>query len=327
MRAAHWARIAAFVVIGAVVSRPARAQDLAAAGRLLDEGKAAAARPAIAAAYAADPKSGAAAFWMGRLLAEEGKMGEAAEHIERAVEAEPNNALYYLWLGRAYGSQAQKANKLRQAGLARKTRSAWERAVQIDPNYLDARESLIDYYTQAPGFLGGGMDKAYREAEEIRKRDLVRGTTQYAELYMRDKKFAEAERVIAEGLKAKPDTQPLVYALGYLYQNTQQWDNAFEHFERRLKTHPDDAGALFQIGRTGAFSGQRLDRAEQALSAYLKLAPTGKDLPQPFAAHFRLGQVLERKGDKARAKAEYQTAVQLNPQFKPAQDALKKIGG
>jgi len=175
--------------------------------------------------------------------------------------------------------------------------------------------------------MGGSREKAMAEIAEIKKLDFVRGTLKEAQVHQRDKSWAEAEKAIAAGLAQRPDTQPLVYALGYLYQGQQQWDKAFEHFERRLKTHPDEPGALFQVGRTGAMSGQRLDRAEQALSAYLKLAPAAKDLPQPFAAHYRLGQVLEHRGDKARAKAEYQTAVQLNPQFKPAQDALKKIGG
>lgn len=327
MRPLRWARLATFVVIGAVVSRPARAQDLAAAGRLLEEGKAAAARPAIAAEYAANPKAGTSAYWMGRLLMEEGKDDAAADRFEDAVKADPNNSMYYTWLGRAYGRQAQKANMLSKASLAGKTKGAWEKAIALDPNNLEARDDIISYYLQAPGIMGGSKEKAFAEVAEIKKRDVVRGALKESQVYQRDKNWAGAEQAIAAGLKQKPDTMPLVYALGYLFQNQQQWDRAFDHFERRYKAHPEEWGALFQVGRTGAMSGQRLDRAEQALTAYLKAAPTSKELPQPYAAHFRLGQVLEHKGDAARAKAEYQTAVQLKPDFKPAQDALKKIGG
>lgn len=48
-------------------------------------------------------------------------------------------------------------------------KSAWEKAVQLDPKTVDARESLIQYYLQAPAIAGGSVDKAIEMATEIKK--------------------------------------------------------------------------------------------------------------------------------------------------------------
>ena len=51
-----------------------------------------------------------------------------------------------------------------------------EKAIQLDPDNLDAREGLFQYYTQAPFFVGGSASKAAAQLEEIRRRDVDRGT-------------------------------------------------------------------------------------------------------------------------------------------------------
>ena len=91
-----------------------------------------------------------------------------------------------------------------------------------------------------------------------------------------------------------------------------------------IATNPSEAGALFQIGKTGAMSGQRLPRAAEALEAYLQTTP-GKNDPSLAAAHWRLGMVHEKRQDRQRARAEYETAVRLDPTLKQASESLKKL--
>ena len=188
---------------------------------------------------------------------EERKNDRAAEYFESATKLDPKNSTYYLWLGRAYGREAQDANVLRQPGLAKKTRSAWERAIELDPDNLDARSDLIQYYVQAPGFLGGSTSKAIEQAEEIRKRNALRGYLELGGLYEREKKFADAEKAYVGASKEKSDRHVGEYRLGVFYQNTGAYDKAFELFEAMIAANPLEVGALFQIGKTGALSGQR----------------------------------------------------------------------
>ena len=58
---------------------------------------------------------------------------DAVKYGERAVSLEPGNANYHLWLAREYGRKAGDSNPLAAAGLARKAKSEFERAVQLDP--------------------------------------------------------------------------------------------------------------------------------------------------------------------------------------------------
>jgi tetratricopeptide (TPR) repeat protein len=91
--------------------------------------------------------------------------------LQRAVAQDPNNANAHYLLGVAYGNLAKKANVFRRTSLARHTRDELEHAVELDPNHLEARWGLVQYYALAPGYLGGSEQKARQQAEEIGKRD------------------------------------------------------------------------------------------------------------------------------------------------------------
>ena len=50
---------------------------------------------------------------------------------------------------------------------ASKARQYFERAVALDPANEEAMNDLFDYYLQAPGFLGGGFERAEQVAKRI----------------------------------------------------------------------------------------------------------------------------------------------------------------
>ena len=56
---------------------------------------------------------------------------------------------------------------IKQGMLAPKMKKAWESAIALDPKNMSARTSLIQYYLQAPGFMGGSIDKAKEVAKQI----------------------------------------------------------------------------------------------------------------------------------------------------------------
>ena len=85
---------------------------------------------------------------------------DAAEMLEVLLKAHPDCARCAHLLGKSYGRLAQRANWLSAMDLARKTVSAFELAVRLDPTDEGALEDLIRYYRAAPEFLGGGADKA-----------------------------------------------------------------------------------------------------------------------------------------------------------------------
>src|SRR5580700_6776682 len=72
-------------------------------------------------------------------------------NCEHARNLDPQNSLHYLWLGRIYGEKADRAGFFSAAGLAKKVRSSFERAVELAPNDWEARVDLGEFYLEAPG--------------------------------------------------------------------------------------------------------------------------------------------------------------------------------
>jgi tetratricopeptide (TPR) repeat protein len=88
------------------------------------------------------------------------RYGQALDLIQQAVALEPQNSNYQHLLGKCYGRLAEKANPFAAYTLARKTRKALEKAVELDENNFDALKDLMHYYRRAPVFLGGSREKA-----------------------------------------------------------------------------------------------------------------------------------------------------------------------
>jgi tetratricopeptide (TPR) repeat protein len=274
---------------------------------------------------AAQESGDAATFAQGCLAMADEKWDAAARAFERAVNEDGRSAVYHFWLGRAYGEQAQRANMLKQASLARKTKSAFDRAVQLDPDYLDAREGLMQYYLLAPGIMGGSVDKAREQANEVRKRNAYRGGLLAARIAAREKDWGAAAREYQQLATQYADSAAPWSALVLLHAQQQRWDEAFRSVDRWIAAQPGAMAAQYALGRTAAESGDHLDRGEQALRRYLGGYTPKPGEPSLGAAHWRLGMIHERRGQRDAARAEYQTAVSLDPKLKQARDALAKV--
>jgi tetratricopeptide (TPR) repeat protein len=86
--------------------------------------------------------------------------------------------------------------------------------------------------------------------------------------------------------------------------------------------------ALYQTGRLAALSGQYLDRGLAALRLCLALPPSAEEgAPTVAQVQWRIGNILEKKGEKEAARVAYIKALGANPNFTPAFAALKKLNG
>lgn len=311
----------------AFAAAPLRAQgaDPAAAGvRLFNSGRYTEARAQLDAVAKADPRNGTAAFYLGRIELAEGDGEGAAGWLERATRIDARNSSYFYWLGNAYGRQALRASRIKQARLAGRIRGAYERAVALDPNNLDARSGLLQYYVIAPGFMGGSIGKAREQAREIGKRSPFRGNLANGVIAERQKDRAAAEREYAAAVAAAPDSVIAYNVLGDLYRRTGRYDQAFATFERMRRALPNEASALYFIGRTSAVSGQRLADGEQALKQYI--AANRKDTDPPLAsAHFRLGVIYEKQGKRDEARQAYEATLKIDPGQGEAREGLKRV--
>ena len=265
-----------------------------------------------------------ALFNSGRDAYRQGNFDKAAEQLEQAVKQEPNNADYHFWLGVTYGAQAQKASIFKAPGLAKKTRAEFERAVQLDPNHIEARLALLDYYSIAPGIMGGDMDKAVEQANEIKKRDSLEGHRAFARLYTRQKKPDLARKEWVAAVNEQPNSaKARFFYSGYL-MNEKNYKNALEEVDAGLRADPNYMPTYYRLGQLSALSGANFGRGEQALKKYLAYQPA-EDEPQHARAWYWLGTIYEKEGRKAEAKQSFQTALKLQPGVKDFQEALKRV--
>jgi tetratricopeptide (TPR) repeat protein len=298
------------------------AAQLGAAKALLESRKFAEAAAVFKKLAAAEPANAELQYFFGLSLGRHGDTDAAVKALEKAVELAPKNASYHHALGDQYGTAAQKAGVLSKFGLAKKCLAEYQKAAELEPANIAFHQSLFEYYRQAPGIAGGGADKAEAEAAAILKLDPVRGHSAYATLYSGDKEYDKAIPHLAELKKLDPLRGRMAFAS--LYVEKKEYDKAFAEFDEVLKTTPDDYGALYQVGRIAAVSGQHVDRGLVSLRRALEFTP-GKDQPTHAAAHWRIGNLLEKKNDVAGARAAYQAALKLDPNFTGAADALKKL--
>ena len=272
----------------------------------------------------ANPKNADAWVLLTRARLQADKNEAAIDSAEKAVALAPNNAQAQFWLGNSYGSHIGEVGMLSKMSMAPKLRDAFEQTVKLDPNNLDARESLLQFYLQAPSIAGGGKDKALAQANEIGKRDAARGYRAKAQIQLADKDAAGALKSYEAAYAAKPSDKNTRMALGVAYQQAGRWNDAFRHFRAWAAQDANAGLAWYQIGRTSVLSGLQLNEGIAALQKYLLMPHAGDEPPNKNAYH-RLGQLYAKAGKRAEAKAAFQAALKLDPNFKDVKDELAKL--
>jgi tetratricopeptide (TPR) repeat protein len=264
--------------------------------------------------------SAAAAFLNGCIAFGDRRSDKAADFFEFAASSQPRS-LYFDWLGRAYGEQAQRANKLKQPFLARKTKLAFEKAVDLDPANLEARNYLASFYQMAPGMLGGSEVRAREQIQAIRERNAYRGALANAGFLARAKDLAGAERELEALTRSHPDSLAPWSSLAQLQINAGRWADAFRTADNMRARHRNGAMGDYTTGRIAALSGQQLERGEAALRRYLTTSPAPGE-PTLASAHFRLGQILQLRKETDAARTAYQRVLTLQPDHEDAKKAL-----
>jgi len=253
-------------------------------------------------------------------MIEEWDRGIAA--CERARNLDPQKSLYHLWLGRIYGEKADRAGFLSAAGLVKKVRTSFERAVELDPKSWEARTDLAEFYIDAPSVVGGGKDKARAQADALMSINPSMAHWVAARIAEKNKDIAEAEREYRAAIAVSHSGSRAWFDLANCMRHANRFDEmetALHNLESGSVDRPealmDGASILLRTGRD-------FPLAERLLRRYLS-APVEEG--PAFKAHDMLGQILEKQGDRLAASEEYRAALALAHGYTRAQENLKRV--
>ncbi len=258
-----------------------------------------------------------------RAYFELGDWDDGIPGCEKAVELAPNNGLYHLWLGRIYGEKADHAGFVSAAGLARKVRTEFERAVEFAPDSWEARTDLAEFYLEAPGIVGGGKDKARAQAEQIAPLNPAMAHWVKGRLAEKNKDDEAAEHEYRAAIEVSHGGARAWLNLAGFYSHVSRLDDMLQAL-RTLESSPlDHPGAL--VDGAGILLRTRRDYplAIRLLHRYM-VSTTVEEAPV-FRAHCLLGELFEKQGDRSAAAEEYRTALAMAHSFRLAQDGLKRV--
>ncbi|GAA3766188.1 tetratricopeptide repeat protein [Terriglobus aquaticus] len=297
-------------------------QGLSAARALAHQGKVDAAVAEMQKLTSANPGNAEAQELLCMLQGSVDRYDEAISACEAAHNAQPANAKYTLELARAYGAKADHAGALTGMRMVGRIRENFEAAARQDPRDVDALSDLGEFYVNAPGIVGGGLDRARALVNQLQPLSPARAARLEGMIDAKAGDTAAADAAYARELAVAHSAEAYVDLANY-NRKRKLYDQAERNAVLAIQTDgargPDSIDAariLMDLKRNSA-------AAEKALRGYLTHEQVSA-VPQYVRAHTMLGQLLQDRGDQAGAQDQFQQALALASQYTPARKALRK---
>ena len=135
--------------------------------------------------------------------------------------------------------KAKESNKFKALGMIDDIKGSFEKAIQINPNHIEARWALIELYLQLPGIVGGSERKADKYASELLKISPVDGYLAKGHIAEYFNRFKEAEKQYNKAI-AVSGSKTSYQKLADLYKNKmnqpQKAKTVLENYQERNKS-------------------------------------------------------------------------------------------
>jgi tetratricopeptide (TPR) repeat protein len=288
---------------------------------LFDQGKYAEARAMLASEAAKGSNDADVYFWMAKSDFEMRHFDDSIKEVERAISMNPGNSEYHHLLGEVCGRKAEHAGWFAGVGLAKRTSAELERAAELDPHNVTARRDLVNFDVRAPGFVGGGEQKALDEIQQVSALDAVEGHLARLDYDQERKLWDQADEECKFVLAAKPNRPGPYFEVASYYERREN-GAALRLAVTEGRRNAGDAPRFdYHWGVAAVLTGD-LDGAEAPLKRYLTVPPRSNQ-PSPADAHVWLGRLYEKQGNHAAALAQFQEALKEDPNNRAARESVK----
>jgi tetratricopeptide (TPR) repeat protein len=252
-----------------------------------------------------------------------GRWDAAVNDCQLAVRLDPGNSEFHMWLGRAYGEKADRASFLTAFSLGKRVLIEFQTATRLDPRNGEALSDLGEFYVEAPGIVGGGLDKAESVAKELDRVEPARAAELRARIAEKRNDFGTAELQFKKAIAVSPHPALQWATLARFYQLRKRFaemDAAIRNCMSAAERDPYGSGVgLYDAAGVLIAAGRDPGVAARLLQDYVNGASQSEEAPV-FVAYYRLAYLQKKMGDPAGAEQSQAVAYRLAPQYNPAQD-------
>ncbi|MDT0556899.1 tetratricopeptide repeat protein [Patiriisocius hiemis] len=239
----------------------------------------------------------------------------AIEYYESLAEEEDTNANYHFKYGGALGMKALSISRIRAATYIGDIRREFEKAAKLDPNHIEVRWALVEFYIQLPGIIGGSERKAIKYANELGKISTVDGYLANGYIAEYSDRPNDAEKFYKKAIEV--GGSPHTYdKLAEHYEKNNKPKEAMETASQSLKIHKRNQ-LNYQIGKIAAQYNLDAELGINCLQAYIANHSAKDGVPKDWA-YYRMAQIYKNQGKKQTALVWINKALKERPSFKEA---------
>ena len=298
--------------------------DIAAEIRLYESGQYLQASASLEAKCPASAACTEARLWLAKSYLKLRRWDDAIRVLESLVKQDPRSGCFHHWLGRAYGGKADHSSMLKAFSLAKKVVREFETALSLEPNNLDLRFDLLEYYVEAPGFVGGGRDKAVAQAKAIGDLNKRLGFVARARIQISEKQWQNTQAELTQATREFPDQPETFGDLAEYLLSREDYRGAEEAAGKALALRTSYAKARLVQAAARIRLGKDLETAAVDLHA-LSTGPLRDEDPGFQEVFYWLGQAYQAQGKKAEAYQAFSSALRYDPDHAGAKRAISQL--
>lgn len=246
----------------------------------------------------------------------------AIDYYEELAEEYPENANFQFKYGGAMGMKALEISRIRAVLYISDIREAFENAAKLDPQHIDARWALVEFFIQLPGIIGGSEEEATKYADQLLSISPVDGYLANGYIAEYNERPDDAEKFYKKALEigGSPHTYD---KLSEHYEKNNKPKEAIETAKKSLEIHKRNT-LNYQIGKVAAQYNLDAALGLECLQAYVENHSVKDGVPKDWA-YYRMAQIYKNLGEKQLALVWIDKALENRPDFKEAIEEKKMI--
>jgi len=239
-----------------------------------------------------------------RRLSREGKTAEAMSYYMAAINLDPEKPIAYCFLGQLHEQLSDRD----------KARTAYEKALSINPRYIRALDRLSRIYADE------GEKKKLFEVLSILINISPRNPEHQFNLGKLAMEIKDKERARSSLLKAaelEPGNEERLYETAKLFLNNDMLDESEKLFDILMAKSPKNRNYLNYSGEICRKRG-KYDKARNLFMTALNMA-------EDETTHYNLAKLYIAMGSKRLADYHLEAALIVKPGYREAQELLGKV--